>query len=144
MIVNTAYIYMGRGGGTPVNPNLWQDGVSNYPAALNKSTITTDGLVFTSAAGTAIFSDLPLTHFNGLKLSGRTAGATISAKVTVEIEFYDSNDTLLGNANATFSKSGGSVSLNIPTSAKVSNAKIKIAKNYTSGITLTLISAMLS
>ena len=143
MFVYPAYIYMSNGG-TPANPNLWQDGVSNYPATLDKSNITTAGLVFTTNAGTAIFSDLPLTHFNSLKLSGHTAGAGMSAKVSVEIEFRDSNDTLLGNASATFSKSGDSVSMNIPTSAKVPNAKIKIAKNYTPSATLTLISAMLS
>jgi len=142
MIVNTAYIYMG--GGAAVNPNLWQDGVSNYPAALNKSKITTDGLVFTNAAGTAIFSDLTLTHFNSLKLSGRATGPTITAKVTIDVEFRGADDNLLGSSTATFSRSGETVSLTIPSSAKVSNAKIKIAKNYTSGMTLTLISAMLS
>ena len=69
MIVNTAYIYMGNGGAA-VNPNLWQDGVSNYPVEFNNSSISAVGLLLNKNA-TATFSELQLTDFANLKISGK-------------------------------------------------------------------------
>lgn len=143
MIVNTAYIYMG-GGGAPVNPNLWQDGVANYPVEFTNSSISSAGLNFTQTAGDATFSELPLTYFNGLTLSGRTAGPTATSKIEIGIEFYSSDNVLIETRTATFSKSGNSVGVDIPSSAKIPNAKIKIKKAATYGFTLTLSSAVLS
>ena len=71
MIVNTAYIYMGvggGGGGTPANPNLWQDGVANYPVEFTNSSISADGLLLNKNA-TATFSELQLTDFANLKIT---------------------------------------------------------------------------
>ena len=144
MIVNTAYIYMGSGGGgTPANPNLWQDGVSNYPVVFTNSSISADGLKFISAPGDATFSELPLKSFNNLTLSGRSTGAGINAKVEININFYSSDNVLLGTKTATFTKSGGSVTVDVPSSAKIQNAKIKIEK-AAYGSALTLSSALLS
>lgn len=143
MIVNTAYIYMGVGGGTPVNPNLWQDGVSNYPVELTNSTISSTGLNFTQTPGAATFSELTLTHFNSLTLSGKSAGSGINAKAEIRISFYTSDNALLGTTTATFTKSGGSATVNIPSSAKIQNAKIKIEKEAY-GNPVTLSSAVLS
>ena len=145
MIVNTAYIYMGSGGGgTQANPDLWKDGVSNYPVVFTNSSISASGLNFTSKQGDAIFSELPLKYFNGLTLSGRiTGGPGISAKVEIKINFYRSDNVLLGTATASFTKSGESVTVNIPSSAKIQNAKIKIEKEEYSH-SLTLSSAVLS
>lgn len=147
MIVNTAYIYMGSGGGgggTPVNPNLWQDGVSNYPVVFtNNSSISSAGLNFISTPGAATFSELPLTYFNKLTLTGRTTGGTITAKVEININFYSGDNVLLGTATASFTKSGNSVTVDIPSSAKIQNAKIKIEKSAY-GNNLTLSSALLS
>lgn len=126
MIVNTAYIYMGSGG-APVNPNLWQDGVSNYPVEFAKgSTISSDGLHLPYAGGAATFSELQLTDFNSLTLS---ATITAFAKVSIDIEFYDVSGSLIGTEIAQFSKSGGTTTVNIPSSAKIQNAKIKILDN---------------
>ena len=72
MIVNTAYIYMGvggGGGGEPANPNLWQDGVSNYPVEFTNSSISSDGLHLAKGGGAATFSELILTGFNSLTIS---------------------------------------------------------------------------
>ena len=148
MIVNTAYIYMGVGGGgggdTPANPNLWQDGVSNYPVVFTNSSISAAGLNFKSVSGDATFSELPLTQFNSLTLSGRiTSGPGISTKVEININFYSSDNVLLGTKTAGFTKSGGSVTVDIPSSAKKQNAKIKIEKTE-SGHAVTLSSALLS
>ena len=143
MIVNTAYIYMGNGGGSPVNPNLWQDGVSNYPVVFTNSSISADGLKFISAPGDATFSELPLKSFNNLTLSGRSTGTGINAKVEININFYSSDNVLLGTKTATFTKSGGSVTVDVPSSAKIQNAKIKIEKAAYGGA-LTLSSALLS
>ena len=130
-------------GGTPVNPNLWQDGVSNYPVELTNSTISSAGLNFTQAAGAATFSELTLTNFNRLTISGKSAGSGINAKAEISISFYTSDNVLLGTTTATFTKSGGSVTVNIPSSAKIQNAKIKI-QNKAYGNPVTLASALLS
>ena len=144
MIVNTAYIYMGDGGGgTPVNPNLWQDGVSNYPVELTNSKISSAGLNFMSEPGDATFSELPLKSFNSLTLSGRTTAPGMNPKVEIGIEFYSSDNVLIGTTTATFSKSGNSVTVDIPSSAKIQNAKIKI-KKAAYGYPSTLSSALLS
>ena len=146
MIVNTAYIYMGSGGGggdTPVNPNLWQDGVSNYPVELTNSTISSAGLDFITQPGAATFSELTLTHFNSLTLSGKAGGPGITAEVKISISFYANDNVLLGTTTALIKKSGNSVIVNIPISAKIQNAKIKIEKE-TNGRPLTLSSALLS
>ena len=72
MIVNTAYIYMG-GGGAEVNPNLWKDGVSNYPVVFTKgSSISAEGLHLPKNGGAATFSELRLTGFNSLTISVNT------------------------------------------------------------------------
>lgn len=146
MIVNTAYIYMGSGGGggTPANPNLWQDGIANYPVELTDAAISSAGLNFISKPGAATFSELPLTYFNKLTLTGRTTGGTVTAKVEININFYSGDNVLLGTATATFSKSGNSVAVDIPSSAKIQNAKIKIEKSAYGNSSLTLSSALLS
>ena len=141
MIVNTAYIYMG--GGAAVNPNLWQDGVANYPVEFTNSSISSEGLNFTSTAGAATFSELPLTHFNSLTLTGRRISGGSLSEVDISISFYSSDNMLIGTATATFSKSGNSVAVDIPSSAKIPNAKIKIEKSsYNANATLS--SALLS
>ena len=144
MIVNTAYIYMGSGGGggEPANPNLWQNGVSNYPVEFTNSSIKPDGLKFITKQGDATFSELPLTYFNRFTLTGRiTSGPTRTTEIG--IEFYSSDNVLIGTTTAEFPKSEKSVTVDIPSSAKIQNAKIKIKKTdyYTS---LTFSSALLS
>ena len=131
------------GGGAAVNPNLWQDGVSNYPVELTYSSISSEGLNFTSVPGAATFSELPLTHFNSLTLTGRRISGGSQADVDIVINFYSSDNMLIGTTTATFSKSGNSVAVDIPISAKIPNAKIKIEKaKYGSDATLS--SAVLS
>ena len=149
MIVNTAYIYMGvggggGGGGTPANPNLWQDGVSNYPVVFTgDGSISSGGLNFILTPGDATFSELPLKSFNSLTLSGRTTAQGLNPKVEISIEFYSDDNVLIGTRSATFSKSGNSVTVDIPSSAKIQNAKIKI-KKAAYGYPSTLSSAVLS
>ena len=140
MIVNTAYIYMGSGG-TPVNPNLWQDGVSNYPVVFTNSSISADGLTLGKRSGAATFSELQLTGFNSLTISSPKISVT-SPSVTIKIEFFNSADELLGTETTQFSYGVNSRTINIPSSAKIQNAKIRI-KN-TSQFSATIISALLS
>ena len=130
-------------GGAAVNPNLWQDGVSNYPVELTNSSISSEGLNFRSAPGDATFSELPLTHFNSLTLTGRRISGGSLSETDIGISFYSSDNMLIGTTTATFSKSGNSVAVDIPSSAKIPNAKIKIEKaKY--GADATLSSAVLS
>ena len=145
MIVNTAYIYMGNGGGAAVNPNLWQDGVSNYPVVFTGGcSISYAGLDFTSAKGNAIFSELPLKDFNSLTLSGRLKGASASTQTNIGIGFYNRDNVLIGTTSAKITTYGDTVAVGIPSSAKIQNAKIKIKKDITHGFNLTLSSAVLS
>lgn len=145
MIVNTAYIYMGSGGGgggTPANPNLWQDGVSNYPVELTNSSISADGLLLKSNNSTkasATFSELQLTNFTSLEISGNSPEYR---PIDIKIEFFDSSDQLLGTRSATFSIGTNTKTVEVPSPARIKNAKIKITN--TSRFSMTIISAVLS
>ena len=144
MIVNTAYIYMGNGG-APVNPNLWQDGVSNYPVVFTKgSSISSDGLYLKKEGGAATFSEVRLTGFNSLTISVNTR---VLIDIPIKIEFYNSADQLLGTETVTFKGSGSGTpapkTVNIPSSAKVQNAKIRMT-NTSKNVSATLFSALLS
>ena len=144
MIVNTAYIYMGSGG-AQVNPNLWQDGGSNYPVVFQKgSSISADGLSLPKNRGAATFSELQLTGFNSLTLSINTR---VFIDIPITIEFYNSADQLLGTETVKFKGSTSGTpepkTANIPSSAKVQNAKIKMT-NTSANVSATLFSALLS
>ena len=141
MIVNTAYIYMGSGGGgggTPVNPNLWQDGVANYPVEFTNSSISADGMLLNKNA-TATFSELQLTDFANLKISGNNSQPL---NIEIKFEFFDSGDQLLGTKSATFPPSTSTKTVEVPSKARIKNAKIKITN--TKRYSVTLISAVLS
>ena len=143
MIVNTAYIYMGSGGGGggTVNPNLWQDGVSNYPVTFTKqSSISSDGVLLTEG-GSATFSELQLTGYNSLTLS-RVIGSYASP-VDIKIEFLNSEGQLLGKETAAFKFNTQSQTVNIPGSAKIQNAKIRMT-NTSKMSPVTFSSAVLS
>lgn len=144
MIVNTAYIYMGNGGGggTPVNPNLWQDGVSNYPVEFTLASISAEGLVLNSSyskASDATFSELQLIDFTSLVISGRTLGYSTS---NITIEFFDSDLQSLGKQSVPISRSQSTKTVNIPSQARIKNAKIKIRN--ASGFQVILSSALLT
>ena len=140
MIVNTAYIYMGSGGGggEPANPNLWQNGVANYPVEFTNSSISADGLLLNKNA-TAIFSELQLTDFANLKISGNS-GQFLN--IEIKFEFFDSSDQLLGTRSATFPPGTSTRTVEVPRKARIKNAKIKITN--TTRYSVTLISAVLS
>ena len=142
MIVNTAYIYMGSGGGgTPANPNLWQNGVSNYPVTFTKqSSISSDGVLLTEG-GSATFSELQLTGYNSLTIS-RVTGS-FAPPNDIKIEFLNSEGQLLGKETAAFKTNMQSQTVNIPGSAKIQNAKI-IMTNTSKMTPVTLSSAVLS
>ena len=141
MIVNTAYIYMGVGGGTPVNPNLWQDGVSNYPVTFTKQSSISSNGVLLSEGGSATFSELQLTGYNSLTLS-RVTGS-FAMPVDIKIEFLDSEGQLLGTETAEFKSDTKPQTVNIPGSAKIQNAKIRMT-NTPRKFPVTLSSAVLS
>lgn len=132
MIVYPAYIYMGRG--APVNPYLWQDGVSNYPVEFTNSVLYDGGLGINANGGSATFSELPLSGFNSLTISGRGSVQFVDAVVT--FEFFDTVGQLLGTETAKFSNSGNTRTVNIPTSARIKNAKIKMSNNSPSSASL--------
>ena len=143
MIVNTAYIYMGDGGGggggggTPANPNLWQDGVANYPVEFTNSSISANGLLL-NKRGAATFSELQLTDFAKLEISGNSQLLNIDVK----FEFFDSSDQLLGTKTVTFHMSISTRTVTVPSKARIKNAKIKITNTTSNSVTL--ISAVLS
>ena len=143
MIVNTAYIYMGvgGGGGEPANPNLWQDGVANYPVEFtNNSSIKPKYLTLTSN-GSATFSELLLTGFNSLTIS--RYGNDFIPNIPIKIEFFNSSGQLLGTETVTFTYSTTAQSVNIPSAAKIQNAKIRMTNENSSRI-INLSSALLS
>ena len=126
MIVNPAYIYMGSGGGEPVNPYLWQDGVYNYPVEFSGAhEFSEDGLDLTSAGATATFSELQLTGFRNLTVTAGN-GFISSRGIKLTVEFLNSNGQSLGTETATFFSSERTQAVTIPSSARIKNAKIKI------------------
>ena len=147
MIVNTAYIYMGSGGGgEPANPNLWQNGVSNYPVEFtNNSSISSRYLDLTRGGGSATFSELLLNGFNSLTITAYQGGNTYF-NIPIKIEFFNSSGQLLGTETATFTYSGMSTTqpqtVNIPSAAKIQNAKIRMTND--SSKTVKFASAVLS
>ena len=145
MIVNTAYIYMGSGG-APVNPNLWQDGVSNYPVEFNNSSISSEGLKLESRGGSATFSELRLTGFNSLTIS-LPQGTKLFIETTITIEFLNSAGQMLGTETVTYKafETVNPQTVNIPSPAKTQNAKIRITHSTTlNNYIVTLSSALLS
>ena len=143
MIVNTAYIYMGVGGGgggggggdTPANPNLWQDGVANYPVEFtNNSSISSEYLDLTRGGGSAAFSELLLTDFNNLTITVYQGGNMYS-NIVIKFEFLNSSGQLLGTETAKFTYGPTFTTppktVNIPSAAKIQNAKIRM-KNSSS------------
>ena len=144
MIVNTAYIYMGvggGGGGTPANPNLWQDGVANYPVEFTKNSSIKPKYLSLISGGSATFSELLLTGFNSLTIS--KYGDGFIPNIPIKIEFFNSSGQLLGTETVTFTYSTTSQSVNIPSAAKIQNAKIRMT-NENSSKNINLSSAVLS
>ena len=143
MIVNTAYIYMGSGGGggEPANPNLWQDGVANYPVEFTKNSSIKPKYLSLISGGSATFSELLLTGFNSLTIS--KYGDTFIPNIPINIEFFNSSDQLLGTETVTFTYSTTTQSVNIPSAAKIQNAKIRMT-NENSSKNINLSSAVLS
>ena len=131
----------GGGGGTPANPNLWQDGVANYPVEFtNSSSIKPEYLTLTRG-GSATFSELLLTGFNSLTIS--VYDGTLIANIPIKIEFFNSSGQLLGTETVTFAFSTSTQSANIPSAAKIQNAKIRMT-NENSNKNINLSSAVLS
>ena len=143
MIVNTAYIYMGSGGGggTPANPNLWQDGVANYPVEFTNNSSIKPKYMNLTYTGSATFSELPLTGFNSLTIS--KYGDGFIPNIPIKIEFFNGSGQLLGTETVTFAYSTTTQSVNIPSAAKIQNAKIRMT-NENSNRIINLSSAVLS
>ena len=94
MIVNTAYPFMIAK--TPAaNPNLFENGVSNYQTSFTKASLDTSGLKLQPNA-TADFYNIPLSKFSILNFSGN--GGSFS-KSTVYIEVLDTNGTSIYTSN---------------------------------------------
>lgn len=143
MIVNTAYIYMGSGG-APVNPNLWQDGVANYPVVFTKdSSISSKGVTLTNRGGAATFSEIPLTGFNSLTISRTEEDFIPFINFNITIEFLNNSDDLLGTETATFKHGVNTNTVSIPGSAKIQKAKIRMTNNNNNS-SITFVSALLS
>ena len=94
MIVNTAYPFMIAR--TPAaNPNLFENGVSNYQTAFTNASLDTSGLSLQPNA-TADFYNIPLSKFSILNFSGKS---NTFAKSTIYIEVLDTNGTSIYTSN---------------------------------------------
>ena len=103
MIVNTAYPFMIAK--TPAaNPNLFENGVSNYQTAFTNASLDASGLSLQNS-GKASFYSIPLSNFSILNFSGVTVGFS-SGKVWIAIldtngdEIYRSNFFELNKSSA--------------------------------------------
>ena len=94
MIVNTAYPFMIAK--TPAaNPNLFENGVSNYQTSFTGASLDTSGLNLQPNA-TADFYNIPLSKFSILNFSGKS---NTFAKSTIYIEVLDTNGTSIYTSN---------------------------------------------
>lgn len=86
MIVNTAYPFMIAK--TPAaNPNLFENGVSNYQTAFTNASLDASGLSLQNS-GKASFYNIPLSNFSILNFSGVGVGFS---KGRVWIAILDTN-----------------------------------------------------
>ena len=85
MIVNSAYMYMGKKEPV-VKLNLFENGVSNYPTEFQGGvTLTADGLKIPGSPGIATFLEIPFSKFKTLTLTGHGAVYTPSrAYITIQ------------------------------------------------------------
>ena len=74
MIVNSAYMYMGKKGPT-VNPNIWEDGIVNYQFSGSANWQSTKNR-FQFYVGYNLNFVLPLSGFTKLRFTANSSGST--------------------------------------------------------------------
>lgn len=141
MIVNTAYIYMGvGGGGAEVNPVIFSKNEINYKYTGTNFYITPDGYIGIGGNSELIFEDLDLTTFEKLTI---TAYNDLNKTQYLTVNVIDSSGNVSNGITLSFNRNNTGTNLfDIP--AEFKRAKMKIKFSLPAFSQLTLQSAILS
>ena len=126
MIVNSAYMYMGKKG-PAVNPNIWENGVVNYPYDLTSSaTQWVPNLNrFTIPSPTDVIFTLPLKKFTKIQFNVAATGGDGLLQIYVKSDTTTRQEFNVGYSQKT-------VEYNIPAKYQSDNTEIVLrAARYT-------------
>ena len=117
MIVNTAYPFMGKNG-PAINPNIWENGVVNYPYSGNAQFQAQDNR-FYFYAGYREYFTLPLKNFTKIVFSVRGSGSS-NCLATIYID----GDATATKKEYTFGLSDRNIEYEIPESHRNDNTVV--------------------
>lgn len=126
MIVNSAYMYMGKKEPEPPKTELWTNGKLNYPFTIisgNASFDSANNQFVLPADSSVIFSDIDLRTFETITLE-YTSADTIFGKYSLQAILP--NGTTIDLLKATTNQIKGSERKNIPATAKNDIVKLKL------------------
>lgn len=126
MIVNSAYMYMGKKEPEPPKNELWTNGKLNYPFTImsgNASFDSANNQFVLPATSSVIFSDIDLRTFEIITLEYATADTTFG---TYTLQAVLPNGTTIDLLKGTTNQLKGSDRKNIPATAKNDIVKLKL------------------
>ena len=134
MIVNTAYIYMGRGGGVPGNPVIFSQNEINYKYTGRNFKITSDGYIEMDSNSELMFEKLDLTTFEQLAVKAQN-GYPRTLSLTANV--IDSSGNVSSDFKLEFlGAQTRTKRFNIPPEFKKTNVKIKFSLGGSGALTL--------
>lgn len=126
MIVNSAYMYMGKKEPEPPKTELWTNGKLNYPFTIvsgNASFDSANNQFVLPADSSVIFSDIDLRTFETITLEYTSAGTTFGK---YSLQAILPNGTTIDLLKAATNQLKGSERKNIPATAKNDIVKLKL------------------
>lgn len=125
MIVNTAYHFMGKKG-PAVNPNIWENGVVNYPYTLSgAAAFEPSANRFYIGSGNNVVFTLPLKNFTKITFN-IVAGTGAIEQMTVSVV---KNGQLVVRTKYLPSAVPSDIVFNIPADQQVDDTQIRVACN---------------
>lgn len=136
MIVNTAYMYMGKKGPS-VNPNIWEGGTVNYPYnTTGYAEFIASENRFVLGGGESLVLTLPLKKFTKITfVANSVGGLTRDSTISVIKNGVEGGKQLFKPSTYP-----GSVVFNIPAEYQEDNVQVKIL----AGSNLSLLSGVMS
>ena len=132
MIVNPAYIYMGKS--AAANPVIFEKNVVNYPYSGTNYEISAGGQFVMKGKSELIFSDLDLTNFTELSVPG---GHFFSRELRMSAVFIDESGNISQSVEQRYQPSSTTTGVwTIPQQFRTKKCKVKFTTNNPSALTL--------
>lgn len=132
MIVNPAYIYMGKS--AAANPVIFEQNVVNYPYSGTNYEISATGYFEMSGKSELIFSDLDLTNFTELSVPGNHS---FSRTLRMSVAFIDELGNISQSVEQRYQPSSTTTNVwTIPQQFRTKKCKVKFVTNNSSSLTL--------